>query len=188
LPGTYIRTDETRKKMSESAKRRGAKWMIGRKFSEETKAKLSTSHKGKTWSEDTKRRWIESRTGKSTALKDKPWSENRRKAQLLVKRKPQKSHSRKKPIIKNGKEYPSNWHEIRKEIYGRDNWTCQECGIKCHGNNGKNKIQCHHIDYNTLNCSSDNLITLCSSCHAKTNFSKEDWQLYFQNRLAQKGD
>jgi hypothetical protein len=40
------------------------------------------------------------------------------------------------------------WNEIRKEIYKRDGWFCQECGIHCHN---KVKIQCHHIDYNTTN-------------------------------------
>lgn len=28
-----------------------------------------------------------------------------------------------------------------------------------------------------------NLITLCASCHAKTNFNKDDWISYYRNKL-----
>jgi len=96
-----------------------------------------------------------------------PWTEKRRKAH-----KPRN-------YIKNGKEYLPNWRELRKIIYKRDEWICQECKIHCHGNGTKDKIQCHHVDYNTMNNEYKNLITLCASCHAKTNFSKEDWIKYF---------
>src|SRR5574340_350175 len=80
-----------------------------------------------------------------------------------------------------GKEYVEGWNELRKVIYKRDNWTCQECGVKCH-NSTKKKIQCHHIDYNIKNGDHNNLITLCVSCHAKTNFRKTDWTQYFINK------
>ena len=83
----------------------------------------------------------------------------------------------------HGVEYGKNWKEIRKEIYKRDNWTCQECGCKCHGHGTKDKIQCHHIDYDVRNNEPENLITLCASCHAKTNFrGKEDWTKYFKKK------
>lgn len=39
--------------------------------------------------------------------------------------------------------------------------------------------QVHHIDYNKLNCNPNNLITLCKSCHMKTNFNREYWLDYF---------
>lgn len=82
-----------------------------------------------------------------------------------------------------GKEYGEDWIEIRKIIYERDNWVCQECGRKCHGNGTKDKIQCHHIDYNIMNNIPKNLITLCASCHAKTNFKKSDWFVYYNNKI-----
>lgn len=84
-----------------------------------------------------------------------------------------------------GREYAENWGELRKNIYKRDKWLCQECKIKCHGNGTKDKIQCHHIDYNVGNNESSNLITLCASCHSKTNFKKVDWTKYFSERRNQ---
>lgn len=132
------------------------------------------------------------------AMKGKPWSEARQKAQEArmgkpyvrlkpyVRRKPyvRKLHLR-KPLIKNGKAYPWFWNELRKLIYRRDNWTCQECGVKCH-NTTKKKIQCHHMDYDEKNNDSSNLITLCASCHAKTNYRREDWILHFLDKPKRK--
>jgi len=62
-----------------------------------------------------------------------------------------------------------NWHELRKQVYERDNWTCQDCGKKCH-----HDITCHHIvPYRiSQDDSMDNLITLCVACH-----SKKEWEI-----------
>lgn len=76
---------------------------------------------------------------------------------------------------KNKRSYRGdNWNLIRKQIYKRDNYICQDCGIKCISKKYlKNKkesnriIQCHHIDYNKKNNKEENLITLCLKCHLK---------------------
>lgn len=66
-----------------------------------------------------------------------------------------------------------NWENIRREIYKRDNYVCQECGIKCEGKknykNSNNIIQCHHIEKYKINKNNlrENLITLCLKCHLK---------------------
>jgi hypothetical protein len=78
------------------------------------------------------------------------------------------------------KIYCPTWDDLKKWIYKRDNWTCQECGTHCHS---KGEIQCHHIDYNTGNNLSINLITLCRKCHCPTNFDREFWQFYFENKI-----
>lgn len=86
----------------------------------------------------------------------------------------------KKPFVVSGKEYHPYWSEIRKKVYERDKWVCQECGESC---NRKNGIACHHIDYDIANNDLSNLITLCSSCHAKTNFKREDWINHYKTKM-----
>jgi hypothetical protein len=53
----------------------------------------------------------------------------------------------------------------RKEVFKRDNYTCQECGQKGY-------IEAHHIkrwvDYPNLRYDINNGKTLCKSCHSKT--------------------
>ncbi|HDY67403.1 MAG TPA: HNH endonuclease [Candidatus Scalindua sp.] len=46
----------------------------------------------------------------------------------------------------------------------------------------REKLHIHHIDYNKQNNDFSNLISLCRSCHAQTNFSKDNWTDYFQNK------
>ncbi len=147
--------------------------------SKETKLKLSLAHKGQVpWNTNKKlserhRQNIGKGLFGNTNTKGKPWSEARREAQKKI------SH-KKHRYIRNGKIYCLDWYSLREKIYKRDNWTCQECGIKCH--NGI-KIQCHHIDYDVNNNDDKNLITLCASCHCKTNFLKKNWTNYFINKM-----
>ncbi len=100
----------------------------------------------------------------------RPWTQARRDAQLK---------KGKKPLVKGKNVYTDDWHNIRKQIYERDNWICQECNVRCHNNV---KIQCHHIDYDTYNNNLENLITLCASCHMKTNFNRQDWIEHYQDK------
>jgi hypothetical protein len=122
--------------------------------------------------------------------KGKPWSLARRISQEqrngLPYKRPDFIGIRRKSLMKNGKEYPFNWSEIRKNIYRRDGWRCQECGVHCQVG-GKTKIQCHHIDYDTTNNHFSNLITLCSSCHAKTNYKREDWKNHYKKIIGGRG-
>lgn len=68
-----------------------------------------------------------------------------------------------------GKEWFTN---LRTIIRKRDRFTCQECG--------KNGFVVHHIDYNKKNNNLDNLITLCRSCHTKTNYNRKDWIKHYK--------
>lgn len=69
-------------------------------------------------------------------------------------------------------EYPETWTEtLRTEIRTKDQFVCSICS--------SNGYDVHHIDYNKKNCDASNLITLCRSCHAKTNFNREAWKSYF---------
>ncbi len=64
----------------------------------------------------------------------------------------------------------AGWEEIAKRVYRRDNYTCQDCGVRCVGKRDKDVmrvIQCHHIEsYKTSKDNSmSNLVTLCLICH-----------------------
>ncbi len=164
--------DSHKRKISQALKNRRIYW----------KDKISIALKGKKrkpMSDECKAKISCANLGKQYSSKGRMWSKARREAQKSIVR------TRKlnpKPIIKNGKEYHPYWHNIRKVIYKRDHWICQDCGSHCH-NTTKRKIQCHHIDYNENNNNPTNLITLCASCHAKTNFRREDWLEYFNNKV-----
>jgi 5-methylcytosine-specific restriction endonuclease McrA len=60
------------------------------------------------------------------------------------------------------------WRKRRAECYERDNWTCQDCGVKC-TNKGPRRIQAHHVIGRRNGGTDDlsNLVTLCLSCHHK---------------------
>ena len=66
--------------------------------------------------------------------------------------------------------YSIDWTEdLRRAIRKRDKYTCQLCGKEP-------ALHCHHIDYNKKNCNPENLITLCHSCHLKTNGNRKYWK------------
>ena len=155
----------------------------GVKQSEETREKRRLCMLGKNdWAFGNKntlgKHWKHS---KPSWNKGKKWSDSRRKAQERFFARPKT-----KPVIMRNKEYNPDWRETRRKIYKRDDWTCQECGIKCLAKNRKEKsrrIQCHHIDYDTKNDDFSNLITLCASCHPKTNFKRKDWIKYYKKKV-----
>ena len=68
--------------------------------------------------------------------------------------------------------YSVDWTEtLKRAIRERDHYICQICN--------ENGWIVHHIDYNKKNCNPDNLITLCSSCHTRTNHNRNFWIAYF---------
>lgn len=70
--------------------------------------------------------------------------------------------------------YPMLDNKKRERIKTRDNHRCQICAIlevEC-----TRQLSIHHINYNRQDESDDNLISLCVSCHMKTNHNKGYWQ------------
>ena len=87
------------------------------------------------------------------------------------------------PNWKNGisfEIYPKEFKQMRKFIYERDDYTCQnpECIIE-----NPKRLDCHHIDYNKNNNNPENLTTLCISCHGYTNGknNRQYWTEFYQN-------
>lgn len=79
--------------------------------------------------------------------------------------------------------YPEEWKEnIRQGIRKRDEYVCQLCGIHQHELKGWNRqLDVHHKDYDKDNLNPTNLISLCRSCHVKTNHNRKYWMKYFEN-------
>ena len=79
--------------------------------------------------------------------------------------------------------------QLKREIRERDNFRCQQCFraqdelYDCNGK--KYSLIIHHIDYDKTNNNKSNLISLCRNCHAQTNFDRNDWTNYFQERRVQ---
>lgn len=70
---------------------------------------------------------------------------------------------------------------LKEQIRERDNYTCQEC--KYPQEKLKDTLHVHHIDYDKNNHNPENLIALCSHCHLKTNFNRDNWKEYYQNKM-----
>jgi len=69
---------------------------------------------------------------------------------------------------RNRKYGKKEWINLAKQIYGRDDYTCQRCGKK------GGLLNAHHIipwaGNPELRFEKDNLLTLCVPCHAKEHY------------------
>lgn len=69
-------------------------------------------------------------------------------------------------------------------IRKRDNQVCMLCGI--HREKLSKVLDVHHIDYSKFLSIPQNCISLCHSCHPKTNHNRKYWITFFQNLLSDK--
>ena len=94
------------------------------------------------------------------------------------------------PNWQNGKSfeiYPQEFNRIKKFIYERDKYKCQNpnCII-----DNPSRLDCHHIDYDKKNNNLKNLTTLCRSCHMKTNGKNNRvyWAEFYSQIITLRGD
>ncbi|OGJ58619.1 hypothetical protein A2635_03965 [Candidatus Peribacteria bacterium RIFCSPHIGHO2_01_FULL_51_9] len=83
---------------------------------------------------------------------------------------------------KSFEPYPPDFNNrLKKMIRSRDQHRCRGCFKKEHGR----KHSVHHIDYKKNNCSPKNLISLCGSCHQKTNVmkSRREWTRFYKEKV-----
>lgn len=145
------------KKHSDITKEKIKQKAIGRKLSEEHRKKISIGGKGLKRSEQTKMRISIARKGKP-----QPWNIG------------DKNSSWRGGI--SFEKYSIYWTDtLKRSIRERDNYVCQVCSKL----QGEIAHDVHHIDYIKHNCNPDNLITLCKSCHSKTNHRRDFWKEYF---------
>ena len=70
---------------------------------------------------------------------------------------------------------------LKEKIKERDNNCCKVCYKSIDDLNENQYLCIHHIDYNKQNNNINNLVTLCQSCHGKTNLNRNSWKLFFMN-------
>jgi len=76
--------------------------------------------------------------------------------------------------------YASGFNDkLRWDIRYRDSLRCFLCGRLTFFW----ELHVHHIDYNKKNTDSENLISLCFYCHARTGFNRFFWMTYFQKEV-----
>ena len=83
----------------------------------------------------------------------------------------------------SNRPYPPKFRgQLKDMIREMDNFKCCLCNMEQNGQ----KLSVHHIDYDKNNCSNDNLISLCKTCHSKTNLKRKYWMTYFNNKVAER--
>ena len=183
----HSQSEETKKKISATMKGKKktpehqakiTKALTGRVLTKEWKEKISKAHTGmsKPW---VKTALLGRHNSPETEFKpgDKPWISGKTKDEY-----PQISHTGLRKGMWTGDKNPnwkggitpinkyirttSEYKDWRRDIFIRDEFTCQECGIT------NIYIEVHHIKsfakYPELRLEPDNGITLCKSCHSKT--------------------
>ena len=180
-----IVSEETKKKIGVKSK--------GRIVSEETKKKIGVKSKGRKLTEKTKQKIKDNHAdlkGGNNPFYGRKHSEESK--QKIRENKPDFS-GKNNPMYGKTKELCPAWNngssfepyspefnkEFKQQILERDNYICQnpECEHLSEG------LDCHHIDYDKKNNILENVITLCNSCHGKTNGknNRQYWTEFYQN-------
>jgi hypothetical protein len=153
-----IRTEETKRKISKTRKKRFSTGEIkphwlGKHLSDETKKKLSKASQGKY-------------VGEKNPMYGQrgPLAPNWNGGTSFV------------PYCQKFNK------QLKEKIRNRDNRTCQLCGVK---ENGK-KLFVYHIHYDKENCYPD-LIALCAGCNSKANGNRQYFEVFFMNKLNERG-
>ena len=172
---------ETREKIS-LARRGKPSVRKGVKLSDETKEKIRQANIGKKYSEEVRRKVSEA--GKGRAVWNKGITYKSPKQSIAIK-------GSKNPNWRGGisfEEYSEKWNDILREaIRKRDEYKCNGCGLNQEVLTGFHKqLDVHHIDYNKYNLDQSNLVSLCKSCHAKTNFNREFWFSFYSKLVSEK--
>ena len=167
----YSTNPEARKKLSEAVKKAQSDPEVRKRMSEATKKTMSNPEFRKILSEVRKGRHLSPKSEFKKGHKEAPETSRKRSEAM---------RGEKCYLWKGGisyEPYSLDWtRALKKAVRERDNYLCQLCIVK-------RGIQVHHIDYNKKNCNPENLITLCRSCHSKTNEHREKWLKLFKAKL-----
>ena len=176
-----------------------SKTLTGRVFSEETKHKFSEARKGKycgannhfygkTHSKETKEKLRQAKLGKPSWNSGKKGVYSKETIQKMSENASQRTGENnpnwKGGICETGQmmRLSDKMRKWRAGVHKRDNYTCQLCSCSP-------SLHVHHIDYNRDNNTVLNLITLCHSCHSKTNGKADKraaWTKHFREIQSQR--
>ena len=175
----YKHSKETRKILSKN--HLGLKYLNRKrppKFTEEHRKHMKLSHLNKRRPKEIMKKTELTRRKRYKEWFDEKAKENMSKAQLG-----EKSH-----LWRGGlsfEPYDKNWtNKFKRAIRKRDNQICMLCGI--HKEKLNRILDVHHINYNKKLSIPQNCISLCRSCHSKTNQNRQLWIKFFQLLLAEK--
>ena len=178
-------SEETKKLLSELNSGEGNAF-YGKSHTQECKDKISKKNKGKKRSEEFKKHLSELNSGEGNPFYGKIHSEETR---LKISQNHADHTGENNPNYGNGDNFKGdknpNWlggisygeygeefsDSLKTKIRQRDYFKCKICY--------KKGYDVHHIDYIKTNNTEENLVTLCRSCHAKTNFNRERWIAFF---------
>lgn len=172
----------------------------GCSFTEEHKKKLSIVRIGVKLSKETRRKMAESRRKfyqkypLPRGEKHHLWGKHRSEKTKEKLRETSRKWRQENPDFLRGKNSPA-WlggisfepygiefnEKLKEEIRKRDNYACQM--LDCNAIQNGKKFPIHHKDYNKRNNEDWNLVTLCHSCHSKTNTNREYWENYFKENI-----
>lgn len=149
----------------------------GCKHSKEARIKIGIANKnringflGKKHTEEARKKMRESHLGYA------PWNKG-------------KTHMRgeKHPNWRGGitlEEYGKGFdNPLREQVRFRDKYKCRVC--ECSQLENGKQLNIHHIDYNKKNNQINNLISLCTSCHCKTQWNRNYWKDLIENLIYQ---
>lgn len=176
------RTEEQRQKYSEANK--------GKKRTEEQRNNISKGKKGMKLSEEHSQNIAKSKQGENNPMYGKiPWNKDKKCPEISEKMKGENNpmygihrFGEDSPNWNNGSSFEPYGIEFNKQfkkfIKDRDFNICQNSNCL----NTEN-LHVHHIDYDKTNNNPKNLITLCHSCHMKTNgkSNRNYFTKYYQN-------
>jgi len=74
---------------------------------------------------------------------------------------------------------------LKEEIRARDNHMCQLCGLAA--SKHYRALDVHHINYDKTHNELSNLLTLCSSCHSRTNYRRTYWRKRLERLMTHLG-
>ena len=139
----------------------------GMKFSDEHKHNLSKAHKGQ-----------------KSMIKDRTYEEvyGTEKANRIKSRLVETHVGSLSSAWQGGVSFypylPEFNSALKREIRNKYADKCQMCNIKTTGETVSLLPDIHHVNYRKHDNREANLILLCRSCHAKTNYNREYWFAY----------